>query len=399
MNQSRLYFPAKEERGEEKQNQGGAHRKSPSRNRANRIAERFRTGVSLHSHTLHSRESLNFIYHASRKSALLRNVLRHGEQRYRQVHGTDLDLNRGWWTPPLAPLDAYQLEAGQITDMGLDAIVSITDHDTIDAPMGLQAIESGRKVPVSVEWTVPLGPTFFHLGIHNLLPHYARPMMERLAGYTLHPDPETLTELLEEINANPNTLVVFNHPLWDEKGVGADIHRQTAVDFLKEHRERIHAMEINGLRPWSENLKVVRFAEEWSKPIISGGDRHAVEPNATLNLTNATDFAEFAQEIRTDGWSEVLVMPHYHHAHASRIFHNMLDVFRTYEDHGNGWTQWSDRVFFTLDNGVISSLTEIWGDSPPATVGIFASFMRFAGRPRVRLALRSFAAQFATSID
>ena len=46
-------------------------------------APRFRTGVSLHSHTLHSRESLNFIYHAARHSALLRWVLRRGERRYR----------------------------------------------------------------------------------------------------------------------------------------------------------------------------------------------------------------------------------------------------------------------------------------------------------------------------
>ena len=207
---------------------------------------RFRTGVSLHSHTLHSKESLNFIYHASRKSALLRKVLRHGERRYRKIHGSELDLNRGWWTPPLAPLDAYRLEAAQIAWMGLHPLVSITDHDTIDAPMSLQAVESSWKVPVSVEWTVPHGPTFFHIGVHNLLPHYANRMMQRLADFTANPDEVTLVELFEEIDANPQTLIVFNHPLWDEKGVGDNVHRATALDLLALIGQYIHAFEING---------------------------------------------------------------------------------------------------------------------------------------------------------
>ena len=136
---------------------------------------RFRTGVSLHSHTLHSKESLDFIYWAARESALLRNVIRKGEIRYQAYHGTPLDLRRGWWTPPLAPLDAFKLEAGQIRDIGLEqAIVSLTDHDDIEAPMSLQALDSNRAVPVSVEWTVPFESTFFHLGMHNLPASRAR---------------------------------------------------------------------------------------------------------------------------------------------------------------------------------------------------------------------------------
>lgn len=362
-------------------------------------ANRFRTGVSLHSHTLHSKESLNFIYFASRKSALLRAVLRRGESRYRKVHGAELDLNRGWWTPPLAPLDAYQLEAAQITDMGLTPIVSLTDHDTIDAAMSLQAVESSWNVPVSVEWTVPHGPTFFHIGVHNLLPHYANAMMRRLENFTANPDEVTLVELFDEIHANPQTLLVFNHPLWDEKGVGDRVHHMAALDLLSRIVDYIHAFEINGLRPWSENRKVIRFAEELGKPLISGGDRHAVEPNATINLTNAANFAEFVEEIRETGWSNLLILPQYQQPHASRIFHNMLDVFRPYEDHGHGWVNWDDRVFFTLNDGRIDSLAGIWGDCPPAAVGIFAGLMRFAGQPRVRLALRSMAGPFSVDPD
>lgn len=67
--------------------------------------------------------------------------------------------------------------------------------------------------------------------------------------------------------------------------------------------------EINGLRPWRENRAVIAFAEAAAKPVISGGDRHGLEPNANLNLTNAANFAEFADEVRT-GWSDILIMPH-----------------------------------------------------------------------------------------
>jgi hypothetical protein len=353
--------------------------------------EGYRTGVSLHSHTLHSHESLDFIYFAARKSALLRYVIREGEIRYRQIHGTDLDLNRGWWTPPLAPLDAFVLEAKQLEDLGLQPFVSLTDHDSIEAPMSLQAVEPEKHIPVSVEWTVPYGGTFFHIGVHNLLASRARMMMKHLAAYTAAPAAGRLTELLAELDADPAALVVFNHPLWDEKGVGADVHCAALTKILRTRGEFFHALEINGLRPWSENKQVVELAEVWNKPVISGGDRHTVEPNATVNLTNAADFREFVAEVRNDLHSNVLLLPHYHEAHASRIFHNMLDVFRTYENHGCGWKEWGDRVFYSKHDGHVQSLSQMWGERPPRAVGIFAGFMRFAGQRGVRKALRSMA--------
>ena len=49
-------------------------------------------------------------------------------------------------------------------------MVSITDHDDINAPMLLRSLESALgAIPVSVEWTVPFHETSFHIGIHNLL--------------------------------------------------------------------------------------------------------------------------------------------------------------------------------------------------------------------------------------
>jgi len=245
----------------------------------------YRTGISLHSHTLHSRESLDFIYFAARKSAPLRYVLREGERRYRQLHGMELDLNRGWWTPPLAPLDAFVLEQKQLEEMGLRPFVSITDHDNIEAPMSLQAIEPEKHIPVSVEWTVPYRGTFFHIGVHNIVASRARMMMEHLEAYTAEPVAGRLTELLAELDADPAALIVFNHPLWDEKSVGDDVHRDALAELLSTRGEFFHALEINGLRPWSENKQVVALAEKWNKPVISGGDRHTLEPNATVNVT------------------------------------------------------------------------------------------------------------------
>jgi hypothetical protein len=275
--------------------------------------------------------------------------------------------------------------------MGLRPFVSITDHDTIEAPMSLQAIEPEKHIPVSVEWTVPYRGTFFHIGVHNIIGSRARMMMDHLAAYTANPAEERLTELLAELHANPATLIVFNHPLWDEKGVGDAVHRAALTNLLSTRGEFFHALEINGLRPWKENKLVVELAEAWSKPVISGGDRHAVEPNATVNLTNASDFPEFVAEVRNDLVSNVLLMPHYHEAHPSRIFHNMLDVFRTYENHGHGWKEWADRVFYAKQNGQVQSLSQMWGERPPHVVGIFAGFMRFAGQRQVRRALRSMA--------
>lgn len=346
----------------------------------NTLSRRFHTGVSLHSHTLHSKESLNFINHASQHSALLRAVLRHGEARYRKIHGKELDLKRGWWTPPLAPLDALGVESAQIESMGLDSLVSLSDHDDIEAGMSLQALDASRKVPISVEWTVPFGTTFFHIGVHNILPMHARMVMGCLEEFTARPNPANLGTILSDLHSHPATLIIFNHPLWDEKGIGAALHRETVLDFLRQHHEFIHAFELNGLRPWHENDLAIQLAAQWNKPVISGGDRHAVEPNAILNATNARTFAEFVEEVREDQHSEVLVMKHYHEGHVSRIFHNMLDVFRTYDDHGRGWTEWGDRVFFTSEAGEVRSLRQYWGENPPAAVAIFAGFMRLAGQ-------------------
>ncbi len=121
--------------------------------------------------------------------------------------------------------------------------------------------------------------------------------------------------------------------------------------------------------------------------MISGGDRHAVEPNALLNLTNAETFEEFAQEVR-DGWSDVFVMRHYRDPYALRIFHNMMDMLRTYDRHANGWRLWSDRVFYIWHDGQTRSMTELFGDRMPAAVRLFVGAVQLASAPHFRRALR-----------
>ena len=49
-------------------------------------------------------------------------------------------------------------------------------------------------------------------------------------------------------------------------------------------------------------------AQHSGHPLISGGDRHGLEPNAIVNLTNAGSFSEFVAEVREDKISDVLFM-------------------------------------------------------------------------------------------
>jgi hypothetical protein len=348
---------------------------------------RFRTGVSLHSHTLHSRESLNFIDKAAERLPLLAAAMRYGERRYRRVHGTALDLSRGWWTPPLGPHEAWTVESAQIHRMDLTPIVSLTDHDNIDAPVSLQILEDCRTQPISFEWTVPFDPTFFHLGVHNLPATHARRLFDEMRDYTGSPRPARLPEILREVSRIPGVLMILNHPLWDEKGIGQARHTQAARAFMRSFSEAVHALELNGLRPWRENRDVIDVASAVGKPVISGGDRHAIEPNAMLNLTNTSNFAEFADEVRS-GWSDVLIMSHYRESHGWRIAHNMIDVLRTYEQHTNGWKLWSDRVFYEGDDGEVRALTELFRAGNPAPVAMFLGALQLAAAPHVRHMLR-----------
>src|ERR1051325_3225392 len=102
--------------------------------------------------------------------------------------------------------------------------------------------------------------------------------------------------------------------------------------MLRRCIEVLHAFELNGTRTWKENAEVVDLASSHRRPVISGGDRHAREPAACINLTGASSFAEFACEIR-GGWSNVLFLPHYRDPMALRVLEAGRDVLREYPEY------------------------------------------------------------------
>lgn len=336
----------------------------------------FTCGVSLHSHTLHSRESLGFLSSWAQGSGPLGWFLRWQIERYRSYWGIELDLSRAWWTPPLDALQALQVEAGQISRLGLNPIVSLTDHDTLDAHAALQA--AGHLAPVSVEWTVPLENTWLHLGIHNLPLHSACDYMQQLARYTAQPEKALLNELLTALHELPQVLIVLNHPLWDEKGIGRQAHERVVDEFLQGHSSFIHAFEFNGLRPHQENLLTLELARRWCKPVVAGGDRHTFEANAVINLTRCARFSDFVSEVRQDSVSEILLLPHYQESHLCRIVQNVNHVLQAQASHPLGWRQWTDRVFLPSADGRAVALSALCGHRLPAPLSALAPLAGFA---------------------
>ena len=355
----------------------------------NHNAASYRTGVSLHSHTLHSHECLDFIGRATKDTPWLSGAIRKQQAKYRAIKGKDLDLRRAWWTPPMSARQAWDLEKGQIEkQLGLAALVSLSDHDTIDGPLHLHVLVAMRDCPISVEWTVPFRQTFFHIGVHNLPVDQATTIMAAMEKFTANPLEAEIAPLLEWFARCPETLVILNHPAWDENHIGETLHRECVTAFLGLYRPYIHAAELNGLRPWKENQKAIQLAAQYSLPVISGGDRHGREPNACLNLTNAATFSEFVEEVRKDGWSNVLFMPQYREPLKVRILENMADILEDDPNHALGWTRWSDRCFYLTDDGVPKSLEDFWKGRFPGVIHRFVQIMGLLKHRRIRYALR-----------
>ena len=148
----------------------------------------FRTAFSLHSHTQHSKENLAFLpqyidYHTIPVVGPLFHKEMH---KYRNDHkGKTIDFAKAYWTPPMSPDMVLESETRQIEDkLSLKAFVSITDHDTIAGPLGLQPMAEGVLIPISVEWSILPGK-LFHMGIHHLEPGGGD--CDELARYTAEP--------------------------------------------------------------------------------------------------------------------------------------------------------------------------------------------------------------------
>src|ERR1700727_928242 len=328
-------------------------------------AKGFKTGVSLHSHTNQSKETLDFISELSKDWSVLQPVMRWAERRCRRLTGISPDYARSYWTPPLTPSLAFDLERRQIEEkLQIPGLVSLTDHDDIQAPMLLRTVPSSWHIPVSVEWTVPFGATVFLLGIHSLRSSAGVAWMKRLALFTATPvetrAPKLLTEMLAELDELPGVLIVFNHPLWDLYRVGKEKHEVLVKAFLAVNGQFVHALELNGLRDWKENRETATLAGKWNQLVISGGDRDGLEPNANVNLTRAKSFNEFVHEVRRERQSHVLFMPQYAEPWKHRILQSTLAAIRDYPDFPEGSRLWDERVYHPDSEGAMQPLTQLW---------------------------------------
>jgi hypothetical protein len=345
----------------------------------------YRSAVSLHGHTNHSKEGLQFIPEFAQKWPLLRWAL----ERQCRVSLIPVDFDRAYWTPPVTPRQALDLETGQIESvLGLASIVSLTDHDNIEAPSLLRLIPQARPVPLSLEWSVPFRGTIFHLGVHNLPEGKAESIMADLTAYTRSPSEQRLMELLSSLDQEPDVLVVFNHPLWQQRLPNGQGFAQTVDQFLEANYRFIHALEINATRSWKENFSALQLAERWQRPIVSGGDRHATEPSAAVNFTQSETLAGFIHEIRGDGLSHIVFMPQYQDPLCLRMTRSLLDIIREYPENPVGSRRWDDRVFHPgRPRELIQPLSALWRKPPAAIEKIFSIF-RLAENDSVGRALK-----------
>jgi hypothetical protein len=359
-----------------------------------KAADGFTAGVSLHSHTNQSKETLDFIAELSTEWGVLQPLMRWCEERCLKTTGIRPDYARSYWTPPLTPKLAFDLERVQIEDkLQMPAMVSITDHDDINAPMLLRALPSARQIPVSLEWTVPFGKGAFHLGIHNLPSATGQQWMKRMEAFTAIPSTERpakmLINMLAELDEIPGVLIVFNHPMWDLYRIGREKHVFLVNDFLAVNGQFCHAVELNGLRNWDENREVANLAQKWNQVLISGGDRHGVEPNANINLTRATSFTEFVYEVRRERESHVLYMPQYAEPWKHRILNSTLAAIRNYPDFPDGSQRWDERVYHPDAEGKMRMLSDLWSEGrAPALVSAALGVVRLMGAGPLSSGLR-----------
>jgi len=334
-----------------------------------------RSAVSLHGHTNRSKESLRFILELVRKAPMLQEAF---EDRCKRVR-IPVDFSRAYWTPPLTPELAYETEKDQIErGLGLKSLISLTDHDTIEAPLLLREAPQTARMPISLEWSVPFQGTIFHLGVHNLPGRGAQVILNDLQAYTRQPNDQRLLELLDMLDRMPNVLVVFNHPLWTQTCLGVQRNEHVLDRFLGCAVEFLHAFEINGVRSSKENKKVGELASRWERPLVAGGDRHGCAASNALNLTRAECFCEFVSEIRNDRRSHVLLMPQYNEPLMVRVTCTLLDVIRHYPQFPRGSQRWDDRVFHPDESGAVDRpISTLW-KKPPAFVERIFSCTRLA---------------------
>ena len=351
-------------------------------------AHAHRSGVSLHSHTQHSKELLTFMPAWASRTPLVGVFVSHAIARYTRAFGHPPDFSLAFWTPPMSPRAVFESEKAQITSrLQLSPLVSITDHDTIEAGVALAGLGLGEETPLSVEWSVPYRGTVFHLGIHNLPPEFAAEMMTHLAAYTRAPTEVRLRELLVWLNEQPQTLIVLNHPFWN-RHVDCDQDLPALAAIIDHYGTLIHATEVNGFRGMAENRRVVNAALDWDLPVVAGGDRHGRATNPLLNVSSATTFAGFVEEVRRGRVSDGVVMPEYRECLGARVLASVAEILQHDDALAPDRAFWTQRLFVTWDDGIVRPIAASWGETGPWWVRLSVRTVCTLGSPRGRLALR-----------
>jgi hypothetical protein len=165
----------------------------------------------------------------------LRWALSQQDRKAQDKSAIKLNFFKAYWTPPLPPLEAFQVERKQIEEgIGLKSMISLTDHDNIEAPLLLRVVPEARRIPVSMEWSIPFEQTIFHLGVHNLPTAESELWVQRMAKCTEQARVSELWDLLFALCRIPQVLLVFNHPLWDLPNIGYADHIRAVRSFLQK---------------------------------------------------------------------------------------------------------------------------------------------------------------------
>ena len=86
-------------------------------------------------------------------------------------------------------------------------------------------------------------------------------------------------------------------------------------------------------------------------PLVTGGDRHGCKPNTVINLTNASTFEEFAEEVMVDKHSEIVLMPAYEQPLHARQMESFSEILSHYPLFREGRQRWFDRVHYDTGDG------------------------------------------------
>ncbi|MGH9945903.1 MAG: PHP domain-containing protein [Pyrinomonadaceae bacterium] len=356
------------------------------------VHSRARTGISLHCHTQFSKENLDFLPCYADRIPIIARLWRREYAAYRMREQRDIDFDTAYWTPPLTPELVYSSEKDQISDIGLKPIVSITDHDCIEANLIVNSSELKAQAPISMEWTVPFDCGFFHLGIHNLPAQNAETISKTLLNFTFDDEQrsaERLDELFLMLSENEGVMIVLNHPLWDIEMVGNEKHKLLLNDFLQAHGQWIHALEVNGFRTWSENKKTIELAESLGLPVVAGGDRHGCRPNTVINISDCDSFEEYAEDVRTNGRNQVALMPQYERPLCSRQLESFSEILDHYPQLPVDRERWVHRIFFDIGDGNgLQSIRELGVITGPLWMRGAIRTLGILGSPRMALLFR-----------